>query len=40
MKKKFRIREGSVADYGRYGLTGLIFGLLMGIMTIWSYGMN
>ena len=23
--KKYRIREGSIADYARYGFTGLIF---------------
>ena len=22
---KWRIREGSIADYGRYGLTGIVF---------------
>ena len=22
---RYRIREGSIADYGRYGLTGLVF---------------
>ena len=37
--KKYRIREGSIADYGRYGLAGLAFGLFIGFMTIVSYGM-
>lgn len=23
--KKYRIREGSIADYARYGLAGLVF---------------
>lgn len=23
--KKYRIREGSIADFGRYALTGLVF---------------
>lgn len=23
--RKWKVREGSVADYGRYGLTGLVF---------------
>ena len=23
--RKWKIREGSIADYGRYGLTGLVF---------------
>jgi len=25
MSKKYTIREGSIADYGRYALTGLVF---------------
>ena len=25
MSKKYRIREGSIIDYARYGLTGLVF---------------
>lgn len=35
--KKYRVREGSIIDYGRYGLAGLLFGLLMGVMTLISY---
>lgn len=27
--KKYRIREGSIADYARYALTGLVMGLLL-----------
>lgn len=27
--KKYRVREGSFIDYFRYGMTGLIFGLVM-----------
>ena len=27
--KKYRVREGSLIDWLRYGLTGLIFGLVM-----------
>lgn len=23
--KKYRVREGSIADYGRYALAGLVF---------------
>ena len=30
--KKYRIREGSIADYFRYGMAGLVFGVLMGIV--------
>lgn len=29
MKKKYKVREGSFIDYTRYGLVGLIFGLVM-----------
>ena len=32
--KKYKVREGSVIDYTRYGLTGLVFGLLLGVMTM------
>lgn len=27
--KKYRVREGSVIDYLRYGGVGLVFGLMM-----------
>ena len=35
--KKYRVREGSIADYARYGLVGLVFGLLLAIATMTSY---
>ncbi len=35
--KKYRIREGSIADYSRYAFVGLMFGLLMGWAIITSY---
>lgn len=35
--KKYRVREGSIADYSRYGFTGLVLGLLLGVMTMISY---
>lgn len=31
--KKYRVREGSFIDYFRYGLTGLVFGLLLAAAT-------
>ena len=37
--KKYRIREGSIADYARVTLAGLVFGLLLGVATITAYGM-
>ena len=30
--KKYRVREGSIADYFRYGAVGLMFGVLCGIV--------
>ena len=30
--KKYKIREGSIADYFRYGMAGLVFGVVMGIV--------
>lgn len=35
--KKYRVREGSIADYGRYGLAGLVFGLIMAFFTATVY---
>lgn len=35
--KKYRVRDGSIADYGRYGLAGLIFGLIMAFATSTVY---
>ena len=37
--KKYRVREGSIIDYARYGLAGLIFGLVLGLGIITSYPM-
>ena len=27
--KKYRVREGSFIDYFRYGMVGLVFGMIM-----------
>ena len=27
--KRYRVRQGSFIDYFRYGMTGLVFGLIM-----------
>lgn len=35
--KKYRVREGSIIDWARYGFTGLMLGLILGVMTIVSY---
>ena len=32
--KKYRVREGSIIDWFRYGMAGLVFGLVM------SWAMN
>ena len=32
MMKKYRIREGSIADYARVTMVGLILGVLFGIV--------
>jgi len=37
--KKYRIREGSFADYARVALVGLMFGLMIGLAAITSYPM-
>lgn len=37
--KKYRIREGSIADYTRYIIAGLMFGVLMGIVINSAYPM-
>lgn len=37
--KKYRIREGSIADFGRYILAGLMFGAIMGIVINSAYPM-
>ena len=31
MRKKYRVREGSIIDWLRYGMAGLVFGVIMGI---------
>lgn len=35
--KKYRIREGSIADFARYILAGLMFGVIMGIVINSAY---
>lgn len=37
--KKYRIREGSIADFGRYILVGLLFGVIMGMVINSAYPM-
>ena len=37
--KKYRVREGSFIDWFRYGMAGLVFGILMGIVINSSYPM-
>lgn len=37
--KKYKIREGSIADFARYILAGLMFGVLMGIVINSAYPM-
>ena len=32
MSKKYTIREGSIADYGRYALTGLVFFVTLALI--------
>ena len=31
---KYKVREGSLIDWARYGFTGLVFGLFLGVMII------
>lgn len=35
--KKYKIREGSIADYFRYGAAGLVFGIIMGLVINSAY---
>lgn len=35
--KKYRVREGSIIDYARYGLAGLLFALIMAWVTSTAY---
>ena len=37
MTKKYKVREGSIADYARVSFVGLVFGLLIGLAAITSY---
>lgn len=37
--KKYRVREGSMFDYARYGIAGAVFGVIMGIVTNSAYPM-
>ena len=37
--KKYRVREGSIMDWTRYGIAGLIFGVIMGIVINSAYPM-
>lgn len=33
--KKYRVREGSIADYARYGLSGLV--LFVGLVAMYIF---
>ena len=35
--RKYRIRENSIADFGRYIIVGLLFGAIMGIFINSAY---
>ena len=35
--KRYRVREGSIADYGRYALTGIVF--FVGIALAYGFTM-
>lgn len=37
--KRYKIREGSIADLTRYVIAGLVFGVLMGIVINSAYPM-
>ena len=37
--KRYKIREGSIADFGRYIIAGLMFGIIMGIVINSAYPM-
>lgn len=37
--KRYRVRDGSIADYLRVSMVGLVFGLLIGLAAITSYPM-
>lgn len=35
--RKYRIRENSIADIGRYAIVGLLFGAIMGMIINSAY---
>lgn len=35
--KRYKIREGSIADFGRYIIVGLMFGIIMGLVINSAY---
>lgn len=35
--KRYKIREGSIADFSRYIFVGLLFGIIMGIVINSAY---
>ena len=37
--KKYRVREGSIFDYARYGFVGLVFGMVMAAVASTVYPM-
>lgn len=37
--KKYKIREGSIADFSRYAFVGLLFGVIMGFIINSAYPM-
>lgn len=37
--KRYRIREGSIADLARYAVVGIVFGIIMGIVINSAYPM-
>lgn len=37
--KRYKIREGSIADFSRYIFVGLLFGIIMGIVINSAYPM-
>ena len=34
--KRYKIREGSIADYGRYALTGFVFFVGLALLYGWT----
>lgn len=37
--KKYKVREGSIIDWARYGFAGLVFGVIMGMLINSAYPM-